>query len=157
MNMKKFQKLFGVAPLGFTSGMILFGLLWLLDRALDHAAIMNDPWVPRLIGLILIVLWICWHTWCLRTIRTWWKFDQLCTKGPYRFVRHPIYSGVLWGCGIGFALLFNSWILLPGPFLCYPLWSVLVRKEEKMMETVFGETYKQYASRTGKLFPKLFI
>jgi protein-S-isoprenylcysteine O-methyltransferase Ste14 len=137
-------------------GLILLGLLWLLDRGLDHVEIMNDPWVLRLIGLILIILWICWYIWCLRTIRSWWNHDQLCTKGPYRFVRHPLYSGGIWGCGLGIAFILNSWILLLCPVLSYPIWSFLVRKEEKMMVTVFGETYKRYASHTGKLFPKLF-
>jgi len=32
---------------------------------------------------------ICWHIWCVKTIRSWWSHDHLCTKGPYRFVRHP--------------------------------------------------------------------
>ena len=156
MKISKYQKLFGVGPLGIIFSLVLLGLLWLIDRAFDHVEILNDSRMLSLIGLILITLWICWHIWCMKTIRSWWSHDQLCTKGPYRFVRHPIYSGGIWIGGIGIALLFNSWVILLWPLLAYPLWSILVRKEEKMMIRVFGETYKLYASHTGRLFPKCF-
>jgi protein-S-isoprenylcysteine O-methyltransferase Ste14 len=156
MEINRYQKLFGVGPLGFAYGVILFVLLWLSDKALNHLEILNRPWPLRSIGLILIAIWLCWHTWCLRTIRSWWNNNRLCTTGPYRFVRHPIYSGGIFGAGIGAALMFNSWILLLWPLLTYPIWSILVRKEEKMMATVFGESYGRYAGHTGRLFPRLF-
>ena len=156
MNSSKYQKVFGVGPLGFSSGAVLFVLLWLLDRAFNHVEILNHPRPLRIAGLILIAIWICWHIWCLRTIRLWWKNHMLCTTGPYRFVRHPIYAGGIFLAGFGVALMFNSWTLLFAPLLSYPIWALLVRKEEKMTATVFGGTYKRYADCTGRLVPKLF-
>ena len=155
MNISGYQRRFGVGLVGVTIGLLLFGLLWLLDRSLDHTEILSQPKPIRLIGWALIGVWVCWHIWCLKTIRSWWNEGQLCTMGPYRFVRHPIYAGGAF-IGFGLALIFNSWILLLWPIFSYFLWSALVRKEETMMETVFGEEYKRYAARTGRLLPRFF-
>jgi protein-S-isoprenylcysteine O-methyltransferase Ste14 len=154
MKISKYQKLFGVGPLGMLIGVVLLGLLWILDRTLHHVEIFGQPRTPRIIGSILIALWIVWYAWSIRTISRWWRHDQLCTTGPYRFVRHPIYGGVL-GVISGIALIFNSWIILPLPLLMYVTYSILVRKEEAMMTGVFGEEYKRYAARTGRFFPSI--
>jgi protein-S-isoprenylcysteine O-methyltransferase Ste14 len=155
MKISKYQKLFGVGPLGLLIGVVMLGLLWLLDRTLHHVEILSQPGMLRIIGSILIVLWICWHAWSIRTISRWWRHDQLCTTGPYRLVRHPIYAGGALCGAIGIALIFNSWIILLLPVLMFATYSLLVRKEEAMMMGVFGEEYKRYADRTGRLFPRL--
>jgi protein-S-isoprenylcysteine O-methyltransferase Ste14 len=155
-GISRYQKLFGVGPVGLVIGLVLLGLLWLLDRQLGHVEILAQPGPIRICGLILIGLWICWHIWCLKTLRLWWLKDRLCTTGPFGFVRHPIYAGGIWLGFIGISLMFNSWIMLLLPFLLYPLYSVLVRAEETMMTSVFGEEYKRYASHTGRLFPRFF-
>lgn len=151
-----YQKRFGVGPLGFVIGLLLFVLARLLDHVLGHAHIFASPKPGIILGLALLVLWICWHAWAMKTIRAWWNHDLLCTKGPFGFVRHPMYAGSIWIAGYGVALLFNSWVLLLWP----PVWaliaSVLVRKEETMMTQVFGDEYKRYAARTGRLFPRIF-
>ena len=102
-----------------------------------------------------MVIWICWHSWCIKAISQWWRHDQLCTKGPYRIVRHPIYAGGTLLGSLGIALLFNSWIMLLLPVLMYIAYSILVRREETMMTAVFGEEYLRYASKTGRLFPRI--
>jgi protein-S-isoprenylcysteine O-methyltransferase Ste14 len=155
MNISGYQKRFGVGPVGAAIGLLLFGFLWLLDQRLDHMEILSHPKPIRMIGLVLIGVWVCWHLWCIQTIRSWWNKDRLCTGGPYRFVRHPMYAGGgLFSFGL--ALILNSWILLLWPIFAYFIWSALVRKEEKMMESVFGEEYKRYAARTGRLLPRIF-
>jgi len=155
-DISKYQKLFGVGPLGVIISLALLGLLWLLDRIFHHMEILRQPRPLRAIGLILIGLWICWHIWCLKTIRRWWFEDRLCTTGPYRLVRHPIYAGGVWLSSLGVALMFNSWIILPLPIFMYLVFSLLVRKEESMMTTAFGEEYQRYAAHTGRLFPRFY-
>ena len=156
MNISRYQRIFGVGPIGAIAGLLLLGLLWLLDRRLQHVEILNQPKPIRIIGSMLIAVWICWHVWCVTTIKSWWKEGQLCTTGPYRFVRHPIYAGGALLFGFGLALILNSWIFLLWPILACFTWSALVRKEEKMMGAVFGEEYKRYAARTGRLLPRFF-
>ncbi len=156
MKISKYQKRFGVGLLGTIIGLILLGLLWLLDRALHHVEILSQPRTLRIIGGVLLVTWISWHIWTTKIIRSWWKYDKLCTKGPCRFVRHPMYAGVVFLCAVAIALMFNSWILLLWPIIGYPIWFFLVRKEEEMMKTIFGDEYNRYAARTGRLFPRFF-
>jgi protein-S-isoprenylcysteine O-methyltransferase Ste14 len=155
MEITKYQKLFGVGPTGFLIGLLIMCLLWLLDYFLGHIPILSQPRSIRITGIILIAIWIFWHSWCMKTIRAWWQHDHLCTTGPYRFVRHPIYAGGLWFGWLGVSLLLDSWIILFQPFITYPILSLLVRKEEAMMTDVFGEEYQRYAARTGRLFPRI--
>ena len=156
MNISKYQKRFGVGILGGIISWILLGLLWLLDRALHHVEILSQPRPLGIICGILLLAWIIWHFWTIRTLRSWWKYDRLCTKGPYRFVRHPMYAGLVFLFGVAIALMFNSWILLLWPIIGYPIWYFLVGKEEEMMRTVFGDEYNRYAAHTGRLLPRFF-
>ena len=156
MSISRYQKIFGAGPLGLILGLLLLGALWRLDRILNHVEILSQPEPIRIIGMVLIAAWICWHLWCLKTIKSWWKESRLCTAGPYRFVRHPIYAGGAWLFGFGLVLILNSWILLLWPMLWCCVMSALVRKEEKMMEAVFGDEYKRYAAHTGRLLPRFY-
>jgi protein-S-isoprenylcysteine O-methyltransferase Ste14 len=155
-SISKYRKIFGVGPLGFLIGLVMFGLLWLINRGLGHTPVLAQSGLIRTLGLILIGIWICWHIWCLKTIKKWWRGNQLCTTGPYRFVRHPIYAGAVLVGSLGICLLFNSWIMLFLPLFLYTINYFLVRSEEKMMLSVFGEEYRRYAANTGRLFPRFF-
>jgi protein-S-isoprenylcysteine O-methyltransferase Ste14 len=156
ITISRYQKLFGVGHIALLIGLFIFGLLWLLDRTLDHVEILHQPKPVKAMGWILLAIWICWHIWCVKAINLWWRHDQLCTTGPYRLVRHPIYAGGIWLGSLGVALMFNSWIVILQPVVSYVVLSLLVRKEESMMTAVFGEEYRRYASRTGRLFPRFF-
>jgi protein-S-isoprenylcysteine O-methyltransferase Ste14 len=151
-----YKKLFGIGPMALLISLILLGLLWLLDRLFGHVAILNHPKPFRIMGIVLIGIWICWHSWAIKTIREWWNRSRLCTSGPFRFVRHPMYAGGIFLADVGVVLILNSWIILLWPILVYPIWSFLVRKEEKLMESVFGEAYRTYASHTGRFLPRFF-
>lgn len=79
---------------------------------------------------------------------------ELVKTGPYRWVRHPVYSGsLLMLAGVGLmaanvfilSLVFISWVGVI--FLIIPA-------EERNLIERFGEEYKLYRSRTGKLLPR---
>jgi protein-S-isoprenylcysteine O-methyltransferase Ste14 len=150
----RYRKLFGTGPLAYCINFCLLGLMLLLDRELGRIEILDDPKPLRILGLVFIALWICWHSWAIKTIRGWWIGNRLCTTGPFRFVRHPMYAGGILLADLGVALMLNSWIVLLWPILVYPIWSILVQKEKKMMESIFGEEYRKYASRTGRFMPR---
>jgi protein-S-isoprenylcysteine O-methyltransferase Ste14 len=152
----RYQKLFGVGPVGLLIFAALFVLAWFTDRTAGPFSVFAWPRVAMIVGIVFIGLWICWHAWAVHTIRMWWFKDQLCTEGPFRFVRHPMYAGATFLAGFGVAFLLNSWAAILCPLAVYPILSVLVLKEEKMMEEVFGAEYERYAARTGRLIPKLF-
>lgn len=83
------------------------------------------------------------------------KGHTLVTDGPYRFIRHPMYAAILL-IGIGVSFLSANWIVTLSymlPVIC--LYMVRVSDEEKMMAEQFGNEYREYIKRTGRLIPKL--
>jgi protein-S-isoprenylcysteine O-methyltransferase Ste14 len=154
MKISKYQRVFGVGPIGLLTSLSLLGLLWLLIRRLGYTTTSPWPQSIRIAGMILIALWICWHAWAIKTIRSWWSKDVLCTTGPFRFVRHPMYAGAIFLATPGVAFILKSWMLLLWPILLYLIWSVLVQKEENMMKTVFGQEYERYAAKTRRFTPR---
>jgi protein-S-isoprenylcysteine O-methyltransferase Ste14 len=79
---------------------------------------------------------------------------QLVTHGPYRYVRHPLYSvGML--AYLALALITSLWWILVGllPAVLFLLWRT-PREEARLIET-FGDEYRAYARRTGRFVPKL--
>jgi protein-S-isoprenylcysteine O-methyltransferase Ste14 len=156
MNISRYTKIFGVGPLGGILALLILGLLLWLERAIGSAKILNHPTPLTVLGLALIGTWICWHLWAFRTIWRWWTGNQLCTTGPFHYVRHPMYAGFVFLLSPGLVLLLNSRVVVAWPVLMFLILSALVRKEEKMMLDIFGEAYQSYAARTGRLFPKLW-
>ncbi|HWC57941.1 MAG TPA: isoprenylcysteine carboxylmethyltransferase family protein [Candidatus Paceibacterota bacterium] len=78
---------------------------------------------------------------------------QLITTGPYRYVRHPIYSGVLLAL-LGSGFVTPIWWLFFVLFSGYFIYALHV--EEKYMATVFPDTYPQYKRNTRRLIPGIF-
>lgn len=76
---------------------------------------------------------------------------ELVTSGPYRFVRHPIYSGILLGI-LGTALATNIyWLIALGAMGAYFVYSATV--EERLLTTAFPAAYPGYRARTKMLIP----
>ena len=79
---------------------------------------------------------------------------ELVTSGPYAYVRHPIYSGIMLAM-IGSALALGMlWLLLFALYFIYFI--VSARTEEKMMLAQFPDTYPAYRRRTKMLIPFVF-
>jgi protein-S-isoprenylcysteine O-methyltransferase Ste14 len=81
---------------------------------------------------------------------------SLVTNGVYRFIRHPMYTAhLLWAIAQG--LLLSNW-LAGWAFLVLsvPLYIARIPKEEQMMLEHFGDEYRQYISRTGRLIPRMY-
>lgn len=80
----------------------------------------------------------------------------LITNGVYRYMRHPMYAAhLLWAIAQG--LLLQNW-LAGWIFLIafIPMYLVRAPKEEQMMLDNFGEEYRNYISRTGRIIPRLW-
>ena len=77
---------------------------------------------------------------------------ELITSGPYAFVRHPIYTGLLLAI-LGSAIARGEWRGLVALALIFVvLWRKL-RLEEEWMRARFGQEYETYASRVRALVP----
>jgi len=79
---------------------------------------------------------------------------ELVVDGPYRWVRHPIYTGLLLMFA-GTALAVGEWRgVLAVAIAAAAFWRKL-RLEEAAMRGEFGEAYVRYANRTSRLIPYL--
>jgi protein-S-isoprenylcysteine O-methyltransferase Ste14 len=79
---------------------------------------------------------------------------ELVTSGPYAYVRHPIYTGILLAM-IGSTIARGlAWLLLFFAFFAYFI--VSARIEERMMLAQFPEAYPAYRRRTKMLIPFAF-
>lgn len=80
---------------------------------------------------------------------------ELVRTGPYRFVRHPIYTGLLLGF-IGTAVARAEWRgVLAVALVFISLWRKL-KLEERWMGETFGARYASYKREVRALVPFLF-
>ena len=79
---------------------------------------------------------------------------QLIRSGPYAFVRHPIYTGMLLAC-VGTALVVGEWRGVLAVVLLLTAHSRKAVREERMLTREFGEEYTAYRQSTGFLLPRL--
>jgi protein-S-isoprenylcysteine O-methyltransferase Ste14 len=117
----------------------------------------HDPWRAG-IGLVLFGLGLAFAVWARIHIGRNWgtpmtkkNEPELVTSGPYRLVRHPIYSGILIA-GVGTAVAL-SWLGLPAVALAgvYFVYSATV--EERFLTEQLPDTYPAYKRSTKMLVP----
>ena len=79
---------------------------------------------------------------------------KLVTNGPYRWIRHPLYTfGSLFFLCL--SLVSANWLIL---LLVIPTFTILVQRtsiEEQALQERFGKEYLRYSARTGRFFPRL--
>lgn len=120
----------------------------------------GDPWLGG-IGLAVWALGLAFAIWARLTIGRNWgtpmtqKLEpELVTTGPYRLVRHPIYSGIL-TAGIGTAVgLSWFWLIAVGLAAIYFIYSAVV--EERYLTKRFPVEYPAHKRATKMLVPFVF-
>src|SRR5262249_43321668 len=127
---------------------------WLHQRIFP-ASDMALQWL----GLALTVTGIAFAIWARLWIGKNWSSNvtikeqhELIQTGPYRLVRHPIYSGLLLAF-LGTAIVHGQ----VGGFVGFPLavlgWGFKLRMEESFMVQQFGSVYLDYKQRVKALVP----
>jgi protein-S-isoprenylcysteine O-methyltransferase Ste14 len=121
-------------------------------------AFLREPWAAAA-GVVLCVLGLCIAVWARHRLAGNWsalvtlkKDHELIESGPYRFVRHPIYTGIL-AMLLGTAVVMGrlgGWM----GFLCVTLgfWMKL-KHEEALMLRHFPDKYPAYQTRVKALVP----
>lgn len=112
----------------------------------------------QIVGVILVAAGLGFAVWARIYLGRNWGMPmtrkdepELVTSGPYRFVRHPIYSGLLLAL-LGTALATNFyWLIALGVMGAYFLYSA--RVEERLMTTSFPSVYPSYREKTKMLIP----
>jgi protein-S-isoprenylcysteine O-methyltransferase Ste14 len=115
-------------------------------------------WLGAVFAFASLLL-LAWVHWALgKNFSTTLHVRQrhtLVTHGPYRWVRHPMYTA-LFLFGVGILLLTANWFV-GGPLVVAQVTIVAVQvgREETMMMEQFGDEYRAYMQRTGRYLPRL--
>jgi protein-S-isoprenylcysteine O-methyltransferase Ste14 len=125
-------------------------------------AVMGEAEIIRYIGLVLFVLGFIGMNWAEATLGKQFSVQvtiqdshQLVTNGPYQYLRHPRYLGIII-FNIGISLVFHSWlalILVAGVTLVL-IWRI--HDEEMLMHQEFGADWEAYCQRSWRLIPYLY-
>jgi len=112
-------------------------------------------------GVILTALGVALAVWARVNLASNWGMPmsikenpELVTTGPYVYIRHPIYTGVLVGM-LGSALVAGPvWVVVMIVSMVWFIYSAL--QEEKLMLREFPGQYPEYQTRTKMLIPFIF-
>jgi len=153
----------GLGVLLMTIGLVVAGtLVW---RPISIHASDQFFFGLTVIGVIFYFSGIGLYLWGLGTMRSQfavsnlfgaelYKEHELITNGPFAFVRHPLYVGVIL-TAIGALLLFRTWATM----IFMPMTFVVIgraEREEKLLEQEFKDEWKFHVSKVPKWFPKLW-
>jgi protein-S-isoprenylcysteine O-methyltransferase Ste14 len=118
---------------------------------------------PRVAGVAVMWLGLALRAWAIialgASFRTTVEVDPgqaVVTRGPYRWIRHPSYTGLL-VIVAGFGLAAGGWLSFAAcVFLPLPAIVRRIHVEEAELERVLGDAYRGYASGRARLIPRLW-
>jgi protein-S-isoprenylcysteine O-methyltransferase Ste14 len=84
------------------------------------------------------------------------KQHILSTKGPYRWVRHPLYT-IGSSFIVSFGMVADNWFIATLGILVFIGMAARTPKEEANLIEKFGDEYREYMKRTGRFLPKIII
>jgi len=127
------------------------------------AAIPADPWLTLAAGSVLVVAGIGLRQWAASTLGPFFtqsvmirEGHRVITTGPYRFVRHPGYTGLLVSLVV-LALPLGNWLsvlLMTAGFFAAHLPRIKV--EESVLEENLGDDDREFERTRKRLIPGLW-
>ncbi len=141
-------------------GAILLAVPRPLPRILRARALPAGPLLP-LVGAVLVAAGLGFSVWARRHLGRNWSANvvvkedhALIRTGPYKHLRHPIYSGILLAF-LGMAITIGEWRGLLALALVLVSFARKSWVEEQRMREVFPE-YEQYRRETAAIIPFLW-
>lgn len=147
----------------------VFGLiLWLTPLVY----LLNPNWMAwskiglpdwtRWLGIVIGVLCVPGIYWLFSSIGTGItpvsatrREHKLSTSGPYRWVRHPLYT-IGSSFIFSFGIMADNWFIALMGILAFVAMAIRTPKEEANLIEKFGDEYREYMKHTGRFLPKLF-
>jgi protein-S-isoprenylcysteine O-methyltransferase Ste14 len=150
--------------------MILTAVITIVGGAGLILYLLSPPWwvwtklplgeLVQWLGIVIAIPPLFYLAWVHRHLDTQWSIalelqedHKLITSGPYSRVRHPMYLGIF-VYTTGLILIASD--LLVFVFFAFSIWVNYRRipSEEQMMIEQFGDEYREYVKRTGRLLPR---
>jgi protein-S-isoprenylcysteine O-methyltransferase Ste14 len=120
-----------------------------------------SPAAAQWSGIAVCVLGLALAVWSRKTLGGDWSQDvelkqwhRLVVRGPYRLVRHPIYTAHLL-MAVGSAITFGTWLGYAAVMSFFVGFRVKLAQEEELLTRSFPGEYAEYRKRTKALLPWL--
>jgi len=132
----------------------------LLARRLPSAALAGARWPLFVSGLVLMCIGIAIRQWAVATLGRFFTIDvrvqsgqTVVESGPYRWARHPAYTGLILTF-LGFGLALGNWASLAVAFLVPTAGLVYrIHVEERALLEGLGEPYRRFAEGRARVVP----
>jgi protein-S-isoprenylcysteine O-methyltransferase len=133
-----------------------------------YLAISDDAYIARftplgVLGLVMMIAGMAIRAWAIGTLRRFFTVDvvvfddhRLIRAGPYRYVRHPSYTGALltfYGLAIGFEHLWAAIVIVLPTTVAF---LIRMRVEEAVLRAAFPREYPAYERSTARLVPFVY-
>lgn len=123
-------------------------------------------WHPILIfgfGIALMVIGVVFRWYVIRVLGKYFSVQlgvqpgqTVMKEGPYRWIRHPSYTGSLITM-LGLGLAFTNWLCLVSvPLIVLIGYSYRANVEERMLVTALGDPYREYMKNTKRFIPFVY-
>src|SRR3954466_7606887 len=145
------------------AGLLTFGStgLWMWKPEWFAWAAVPMPDWARWIGVVGFAFSVGWLSWMFHTLGrnltdtvVTRRDAHFVDRGPYRFVRNPMYVGILIS-GVSLGLALGTWLLPVAARVMFTVLALRTQTEERYLIDRFGTQYRDYMKRVGRFFPKL--
>jgi len=145
------------------TALVGFAAAFALASAVPRAGIHAARWPIFVAGLTIVFLGIALRQWAVLALGTFFTVQvrvrsgqTVVDTGPYRFVRHPSYSGIVLSfLGVGIAL--ENWLSIAALIVVPTIGLVIrIRVEERVLLEALGEPYRQFSATRARLIPRVW-
>jgi protein-S-isoprenylcysteine O-methyltransferase Ste14 len=152
--------------LGIALQMAGYGVTWSAQRLPMTRPILGHGVAVQVLWLLVTAAAAGWSAWAtmgaMRALGRQWSLQarlieghELITAGPFRRVRHPIYSAMLAMLLASGVAMAEAWALAAGLAISLAGTWLRIRGEERLLREAFGGRYAEYAARVPALVPRL--
>lgn len=122
----------------------------------------SDNLTVQYTGVVILITSLLFAVWARVTLGRNWsgaiqkvEGQRLVRSGPYKYIRNPIYTGIIFGF-FGTFITFGTMASLVGFIIILLIYIIKINNEQKFLMKEFGEEYRKYIAESWALIPFIF-
>lgn len=105
------------------------------------------------VGIALLVMGLLFYGNAVFLIRTRFGEGRLIKAGVFRIVQNPMYGAFIMLLIPAVSLLVDNWFVLSTSLAAFTVFKICVKREERFLESVYGEEYNRYKKEVKQIIP----